>query len=129
MTRHGGWEAFESVDGQWLYYTKDHRFRGVWRVPVGGGEESQVLNQGRGQNWAIVASGIYLSEDEPSGVPAIFFYSFSTHRLERLFTMPKRLIIPRGFTGNLAVSPDGHSILIVAHEPVESDLVLVENFR
>ena len=128
VTRHGGWEAFESVDGQWLYYTKDHRFRGVWRVPVGGGEESQMLKQGRAQAWAIVASGIYLSEDEASGPAAIYFYSFATHGLNRLFTMPKGLRIRR-FNGNLAVSPEGRSVLIVASERVESDLMLVENFR
>ncbi len=128
VTRHGGWEAFESVDGQWLYYTKDHRFRGVWRLPVGGGEESQVLKQGRAQAWAIVASGIYLSEDEASGVHAIYFYSFATHGLNRLFTMPKGLSFYR-FAGNLAVSPDERTVLITALERVESDLMLVENFR
>jgi hypothetical protein len=116
------------VDGQWLYYTKDHRFRGVWRLPVGGGEESQVLKQGRAQAWAIVASGIYLSEDEASGVHAIYFYSFATHGLNRLFTMPKGLSFYR-FAGNLAVSPDERTVLITALERVESDLMLVENFR
>jgi hypothetical protein len=128
VTRNGGWEAFEAVDGQWLYYTKDHRFQGVWRVPVAGGEESQVLNRGRAQSWAITSAGIYLSENEVNGAAVIDFYGFATRSFDRLFTMPKRLNIRREL-GNLAVSPNGRSILIVAEEPVESDLVLVENFR
>jgi Tol biopolymer transport system component len=128
VTRHGGFEAFESADGQWLYYAKDHRYRGIWRVPVTGGEESQLLNRGRAQSWAITGAGIYLSEDEASGVAAVVLYSFATQRFTKLITIPKRLNIWRG-SGNLAVSPDGGSILIMATEQVESDLVLVENFR
>jgi len=69
-----------------------------------------------------------LSEDEASGVHAIYFYSFATLDLDRLFTIPKGLSSYR-FAGNLAVSFDERSILIAALERVESDLVLVENFR
>jgi hypothetical protein len=75
-----------------------------------------------------VASGIYLSEDETSAASAIYFYSFSTHDIYRFFTIPKGLNIRR-LNGKLAVSPDERSILIVASERVESDLMLVENFR
>ena len=67
-------------------------------------------------------------EEEASGVPAIYFHTFATHGLNRLFTMPKGLSFYR-FAGNLAVSPDERSILIAALERVESDLWLVENFR
>src|SRR5689334_1103692 len=43
VTHHGGVEAFESLDGMFVYYAK-RESDGIWRVPVQGGEETQVLN-------------------------------------------------------------------------------------
>ena len=43
VTRNGGWVAFESPDGKFVYYTKEVASSALWKMPVGGGEESQVL--------------------------------------------------------------------------------------
>jgi len=45
VTRKGGFAAFESIDGRYLYYAKSRDASGIWRVPVDGGEEIQVLDQ------------------------------------------------------------------------------------
>src|SRR5215813_3534161 len=42
VTTKGGYVAFESVDGKFLYYLKE-RSGPLWKMPVGGGEESQVI--------------------------------------------------------------------------------------
>ena len=45
VTRTGGFEAFESPDGKLLYYTKGRQTPGLWSMPVGGGEETRVLEK------------------------------------------------------------------------------------
>lgn len=39
LTQQGGYKATESVDGQWLYYTKARELPEIWRVPTQGGTE------------------------------------------------------------------------------------------
>jgi Tol biopolymer transport system component len=41
VTRKGGFEALESPDGQWVYYTKSDGASSLWKVPRDGGEETQ----------------------------------------------------------------------------------------
>ena len=43
VTKGGGQEALESVDGKLLLYSK-YQGPGIWSVPVEGGEETQVIN-------------------------------------------------------------------------------------
>jgi Tol biopolymer transport system component len=128
VTRQGAREAFESADGQWLYYTKALPIQGVWRVPVAGGEEIQVLDHGRQGSWALLDAGISLVGLDPESTPIIEFFSFATRRLTVITKLPKDLVRPVSF-GSLAVSPDGRWILYTSNDRTESDLVLVENFR
>ena len=58
VTKGGGDEAFESPDGK-LYYTKSWASRGLWSVPVGGGEEMPVLEPVWSSYWAVAEKGIY----------------------------------------------------------------------
>jgi Tol biopolymer transport system component len=44
VTKRGGFAGFESADGKWVYYAKGNATRGIWRVPVQGGEETPVLD-------------------------------------------------------------------------------------
>ena len=49
VTKKGGYVAFESADGEFVYYAKGLFDTSLWRRPVGGGEETEVLpslNQG-----------------------------------------------------------------------------------
>ena len=66
MTRTGGFYAVESEDGRDLYYSKSVA-SGIWRVPSGGGEESEVV---KGPvvwgDWALTRRGLYyaISRDQ-----------------------------------------------------------------
>lgn len=68
MTSNDGYLAMESLDGQWIYYTKSNQ-PGVWRIPVGGGNETRVLTQppdGFWGYWAVTGYGIYfLDANQP----------------------------------------------------------------
>ena len=129
VTRHGGREAFESTDGQWLYCTKYPPTQGIWRVAVAGGEESQVLDHGYQGLWAVLDSGVALARLAPESVPAIEFFSFATRSLTTIRKPPKDLLRTNWFGTSLAVSPDGLWILYAFDDRSESDLVMVENFR
>lgn len=127
VTRNGGVFAAESRDGRFLYYSK-FEAPGIWKMPLSGGEESQVLDQPAGEawfDWALVRTGIYYINQARRGAPAVVkFFDFATGKKTSLAT------VERSCCG-LALSPDGTSILYVQLESGEekSDIMLVKNFR
>jgi eukaryotic-like serine/threonine-protein kinase len=126
VTRNGGQEAFESSDGQSLYYTK-HREVGIWQMPVGGGEESRVFDLGQMGHWALLKDGICFLNHEAEPQPAIEFFSFATRRTKQIIRLEKRKA--PGGASVLDVSRDGQSIIYWQVDQLDSDIMLVENFR
>ena len=61
VTRHGGHTPFESNDGKTIYYGKNDSIpTQLWRVPVGGGDENQVIDSSAHEIWRRQpVSGIY----------------------------------------------------------------------
>jgi dipeptidyl aminopeptidase/acylaminoacyl peptidase len=98
VTRQGGVQPFEATDGKFLYYWK-FGIRGLWRVPVQGGEEAVVLDRLVGGMWAVTDKGIYFAEIEGKGGWVIEFFSFATRRSTRVVS------IERAASQGLAVSP------------------------
>jgi Tol biopolymer transport system component len=87
VTKQGGFEAFESLDGKLLYYTKGRGPGGIWQMPVAGGEEGQVpelLQAGYWRYWAVLDDGIYFVAPVASARPAIMFFSFATRQVMKL---------------------------------------------
>jgi Tol biopolymer transport system component/DNA-binding winged helix-turn-helix (wHTH) protein len=128
VTQNGGFAAFESPDGQFIYYAKFTE-PGIWRVPVEGGEETLVLDllqPGLWGYWAVSEQGIYFLNSKAEPRPAIEFYRFATRQVTRVFVPEKD---PAYGSPGLAVSPDGRWILYVQMDHLGSDLMLVENFR
>jgi serine/threonine protein kinase len=119
VTRKGGYIAFESHDGKWLYYLKVDQ--GIWKVPVEGGEEMLVLAEPiHWQRWALAKDGIYFFV----GRDRIQFHSFETGKASLFADLGSKRI---GFCLN--VSPDGRWLHYSEWEQRESDIMLVENFR
>jgi len=130
VTKNGGREAFESRDGKFVYYSKfgTPPVPGIWRVAVGGGGETQVLEQGTQSNWALLDDGICFL-DPVATLPVITFFSFATQKLVPIAAVPRGPIPQGGFGNRLAVSPDGRWLLYVQNDRDESEIMLVENFR
>jgi len=123
VTKQGGFIALESPDGKSLYYTKGANVPGLWKVPVGGGEETQVLAHladGNWITWGLTAEGIYFDNDSTK---VIEFFCFATHRITQIAKPEKPS------NGGLAVSPDGRWILYAKVDQETSKIMLVENFR
>ena len=91
VTRHGGFAAFESPDGIFLYYAKGLAVPGLWRIPTDGGEETEVisaLEAGYWGYWAVVENGIYYLD--MTAKPGIAFFDATTHRTTRVFDLENR---------------------------------------
>ena len=123
VTKQGGLEAYESPDGQFLYYTKGSNDLGIWRMPVAGGDETKVLEQGRQGAWAVLDQGIYFVNFQASPHQTIEFFSFATSRTTQIG------VIEKSFSNGFSVSPDGRWILWSQIDRSESDIMLMENFR
>jgi Tol biopolymer transport system component len=134
VTRNGGFEPTESVDGRSIYYLDRPPKEGViWigeaklrNVPVQGGEETTVLPVIRNQSWGVTNRGILFLSLLPE-FDAIDLFSLSERRVSRVGQLPFR-IGRRGFA-RLAFSRDGDWAVTNREDRVESDLMLVDNFR
>ncbi len=125
VTTQGGFECFESPDGQFLYYTRRSYDTTLWRRPAMGGEETLAFNSDRTiffRHWFLANQGIYFASSET----AIEFFNPATGKTTPVATIEKRLT--RGVPG-IAVSPDGRWMLYTQVEQQGSDLMLMENFR
>ena len=127
VTKSGGGMAEESPDGSHLYYAKQigtSWMCSLWRVPVDGGQEQQVLPSIYTSQYAVFAAGIYfIGPQEPDRSYSLQFFRFATGRTERITTLGPTVM------WGLTVSPDRRSILYVQVDNLGSDLMLVENFR
>jgi len=122
VTKKGGYVAFESPDGKILYYAKGYADPGLWKDPVGGGEETPVLEQlAEGYRWAwgLGGEGIYFYN---ASTKAIELLNFATHRIMQI-AKPEKPV------WTVAVSPDGRWILYDQLDQNTSKIMLVENFR
>ena len=127
VTSHGGFAAFESPDGKFLYYAKGLTVPGLWRMPTNGGEEIAVISSleaGYWGYWAVVDDGIYYLDT--TAKPGIAFFNLATHRTTRVFDLENR---PARKAPGLAVSSDKRTILYTQLDALNSDIILVDNFQ
>jgi Tol biopolymer transport system component/DNA-binding winged helix-turn-helix (wHTH) protein len=127
VTHHGGFAAFESTDGRFLYYAKGMSVPGLWRIPTKGGEEVEIigsLEAGHWGYWAVVENGIYYLDTK--GKPGIAYFNVTTRRTTRVFDLENR---PATQAPGLAVSSDKGTILYTQLDALSRDIMLVENFR
>ena len=125
ITSHGGYAAVESPDG-FLYYSKGLDEPVIWRVPVGGGQETLVLDPpglANYANWAPGRGGIYFLDAKTYPHNTIVFFNFATHKFSPVWTLEKELYI------GLAVSADRKSIIYSQNDQDEYNIRIVKNFR
>ncbi|HEU0184817.1 MAG TPA: winged helix-turn-helix domain-containing protein [Blastocatellia bacterium] len=129
VTKQGGFEGFESLDGKLLYYAKGRLVPGIWQTPVNGGPETSLLDNNKAgywRFWAVAPKGIYFATANEPAHPIIEFFSFSTHKVAIVVTLDKPL---SPTDPGLTVAPNGRSLLFAQLDQSGSDLMLVENFR
>ncbi len=125
LTKNGGISPVESPDGRSLYYCK-YEQGGVWRMPVQGDEETEVLRDvdgGGWPDWGISSNGIYFMRFGKFPHVSISFFEFATGKTLPIWTLEKK----PGW--GLSISNDGKSIVYIQNEFAESNIMLVRNFR
>lgn len=126
MTKQGGFEGFESPDGQFVYYTKGADLTSLWHVPTAGGEEVKVLDAVMQGYWAVSEQGIWLLNPNVRPQIAIEFFHFATARVTRMATTEKAVAFA---TPGFAVAPDGKWLLLSLDDQNESDILVMDDFR
>lgn len=129
VTKQGGFEGFESMDGKLFYYAKGRSVPGIWQAPVMGGEETPLLDHhkaGYWRFWAVTQKGIYVATANEPARPVIEFFNFATRKVITIATLDKPL---SPSAPGLSVAPNGRSLLFAQMDQSGSDLMLVENFR
>jgi Tol biopolymer transport system component len=128
ITKNGAAEAFESQDGQFVYYTKWQQ-RGLWRTSVQNrSQETLVLNIGSPYLLSLYDKGACLVDLEPAAGPTIKCLDFESNRIRTICTLPKGQSINESGP-SLSVSRDGRWILYVGIDRKESDIMIVDRFR
>lgn len=93
VTRLGGFSAYESLDGQSLYYAKTRQDNPeIWQVPVNGGNESRVsaiLRPSTWAGWALTENGILFLSADNEKAPTLEFFDFATRGVRPLGMLEK----------------------------------------
>ena len=129
VTKQGGFEGFESMDGKLLYYAKGRSVPGIWQAPVSGGAETPVMDHNKAgywRFWTVAQKGIYFATANEPVRPIIEFFNFTTGKVTTIAALDKPL---SPSDPGLTVAPNGRSILFAQMDQSGSDLMLVENFR
>ena len=121
ITKEGGFFPQESRDGSTLYFLKNDG--ALWKMPVDGGEPVRALTDV--YKWQALEKGICFL-DSAEGLARIKFFDFATGRTEEVTTVDSG---PLAGNKMFSVSPDAKWILYGRVDQLESDVMLVENFR
>ena len=138
VTHGGGWDAQESPDGAWLYFTRSRSANSpLLRMPISGGQEVEVLPSIHQRWWAVAANGIWFlkrvgaetevgilgMENAASEQAELQFYDQAKGKLMTAAALAKSP------DGGLALSPDGHTLLYSQVDYRAYEIEVAENFR
>ena len=116
LTKQGGFDPIESVDGKTVYYTRFYQ-AGIWKTPVGGGAETLVIADrpqiGFWGHYGVAVTGLYFLDYDAEPHPAINFYNFATQRISTVLTLDEH---PARLQPSLSVSADGKTIYFTQYD-------------
>ena len=128
VTKNGGFEALESLDGKTLYFTQTRASNGLWSMPPSGGQEQPVLGleQVWSGRWGVTQDGVCYVASPTAGESHVWCWKASTGEATRKGTIDKFSFVA---APSFSVSQDARRFLWNQTDNVDADLVLVENFR
>lgn len=116
LTKEGGFDPIEWVDGKTVYYTRFYQ-AGIWKTPVSGGAETLAVADrpqiGFWGHYGVAATGLYFLDEDAEPHPAIDFYSFATQRISTVLTLDEH---PARLQPSLGVSADGKTIYFTQYD-------------
>ncbi len=124
VTQRGGFEGFETFDGKYLYFVKSLTGRGIWRLPLAGGEEEllpELASVMPFRCWAMARDGIYYAESQPS--PVLKFFRFQDRKTSVVTGLPN---LPARAERGLSVSADGRLILYMQVDSTRHEIMVAQ---
>ncbi|HLK66597.1 MAG TPA: LpqB family beta-propeller domain-containing protein [Bryobacteraceae bacterium] len=116
-------DVFPAPDGQSLFYYSPQE-KGIREFVLSSGQARPVSGL-EGVNpqrwWTVNASGIYFY-DAAASQSGLFFYSFSSHQINRLTNLDRVLPVA---TPSLSISPDGKSLIFSRFDASHSKLMAI----
>ena len=116
LTKQGGFDPIESVDGKTVYYTRFYE-AGIWKVPSGGGAEMKVIADrpqiGFWGHYGVSTMGLYFLDNDAEPRPAIDFYNFATQHISTVLTLDEH---PARLQPSLSVNADGTAIYFTQYD-------------
>ena len=122
VTQQGGWTAYESADGNTLFYSKSESSP-LFARPLSSGPERQLLDWVSWRAFVPVEDGIYYVGRRSNGQYPLHFFRFSS-QTSQLLTNIDGQIYP-----GLSVSPDRTAILFSKTVKYGVNLMMIEDFR
>jgi Tol biopolymer transport system component/DNA-binding winged helix-turn-helix (wHTH) protein len=123
VTTGGGWVAYESTDGHYLFY-KNQGETPLWRIPVDGGAPAKVMDSVRGRVFTATQKGIYFRAGPSFELRYFDFASNAVRVVANIGALESR---PNDWGS--AISPDWRWVLYSREENSGTNLMLVENFH
>jgi eukaryotic-like serine/threonine-protein kinase len=138
LTHGGGWDAQESPDGAWLYFTRSRTANApLLRMPSSGGQETEVLPSIHQRWWAVATDGIWFMKpvggDTEVGILPMENVASDQAEL-RFYDQAKSKTVTaaalaKSPDGGLSLSPDGHTLLYSQVDYRAYEIEVAENFR
>ena len=138
VTHGGGWDAQESPDGAWLYFTRSRSANApLLRVPISGGLEDEVLPSIHQRWWAVAANGIWFMKpvgaETEVGILPMENVASDQAELEFYDQAKAKVVtaaaLAKSPDGGLALSPDGHTLLYSQVDYRAYEIEVADNFR
>lgn len=126
ITRNGGFAAFESMDGNTIYYSRQSG--GIWKAPRDGGAETLVTSELAPNFWgqfAVAEHSLFYAVFS-SQVRAIRRLELSTGKIYDVRPLTR---LPVGWDSGMAVSRDESVIVWSQLDVGASDIYVVDEFR
>lgn len=133
VTRDGGFEAYESMDGKTLFYTRGNELR---RMPISGGSSSLFIDRPVSHGWwGVARDGVYFVDLYP-GDPSRRIVSPGAKPVYRVNPFSGALTQVTSISGNVVwdtpdfcVSPDGKTLLYSLLEVSSAQIRMIEGFE
>lgn len=128
IARTSGVSLAVSPDGGYLYFVRDSKEGGLWRVELSSGRIEKVLDglvPGCTSCWALVQGGVYYLGG--AAAQTLSYYDHQTRQGRIVMPYPE-FLWPLG-SGPFSLSPDGRGLLTVRVDPSPGDLLMASPFQ